>query len=431
MKLNEPELVRAIINDPESLERLSKDMLYFRYYIGDHDILYDTERKDRNRLVLNHCMRIIETSVAIMKGLPLRVLAPKETLDELDLDDAKATSIVRNGSLFGNSYALVLFDKKSGRLKYTELLDMESFPVYSPDTGEMEAFVRFYTVRELGENGGKREIGRAWLYRPDSIVYLEREGYSDFVVKSVGPNPLGEIPIVHFRNRRIGGELFGRSDLEGIKSLQDDYNKQCSNESDILDYHGYPQLVGKNLESIEKIKRGIDQIINIVGYETSELKYLERELPTRAFKEKLEREKTAIHYITGTPEIDKNLLYGNISGVTIQMLYRDALIKARVKGVEYAKGFTELFKLMIRGANLLLGKNLSDSIEVSFQFNTPENEFERASLVLQFYKAGLLSFRRAMELNPYVTDVDLEIKRIQKEKSENTYEKIGEFSTEL
>lgn len=416
MKISDPELVKLVINDPDALERISKDTLHLRYYLGDHDILYDNERKDRNRLVLNHCMRIIETSVAIMKGLPLRVVAPKETLDELDLDDAKATSIVRNGSLFGNAYALVWFDSKSFKFKYTELLDMESFPVYSPDTGEMEAFIRFYTVREFVENGLKKEIGKAWIYRPQSITYLEREGYGEFVVKSQQANPLGEIPIVHFRNRRIGGELFGRSDLEGIKSLQDDYNRQCSNESDILDYHGYPQLVGKNLESIEKIKRGIDQIINIVGYESSDLKYLERELPTRAFKEKLEREKTAIHYLTATPEIDKNLLYGNISGITIQMLYRDALIKARVKGVEYAKGFTELFKLIIRACNLLLGKNLSDDIDVSFQYNTPENEFEKASLLLQFYKSGLISFRRAMELNPYVDDVELEIKRIQEER---------------
>jgi len=98
------------------------------------------------------------------------------------------------------------------------------------------------------------------------------------------------------------------------------------------------------------------------------------------------------------------------------MLYRDALIKARVKGIEYAKGFTELFKLIIRATNRILGKNLSDRVEVSFQYNTPENEYERASLVLQFYKAGLLSFRRAMELNPYVSNVEEEIREIERER---------------
>ncbi|MGB9561177.1 MAG: phage portal protein, partial [bacterium] len=206
MKVKEPELVKMVLNDPENLDRLSKDMLYLRYYLGDHDILHDPERKERNRLVLNHCMRIVETSVAIMKGLPLRVVAPDDTLEALDLDDSKATSIVRNGSLFGNSYALVWFDKKSEKFKYTELLDMESFPLYSPDTGEMEAFIRYYAVKPLYAGDTGNELGKAWIYRPDSIVYLEREGFSEFVVKDVNPNPLGEIPVVHFRNRRIGGE---------------------------------------------------------------------------------------------------------------------------------------------------------------------------------------------------------------------------------
>jgi|GEM_PF-6899770 len=416
MKIRDEELVQRVLQDSENLDRLSKDTLYFRYYQGDHDILYDQERKDRNRIVFNHCLRIIETSVAIIKGLPMRVIAEPETLEALDLDDAKATSIIRDGSIFGNAFALVWFDTATSKFRYTELLDMESFPLYSPDSDQMEAFIRYYAVRPRPGENELTEIGKAWIYRADSITYLERQGVRDFKIIWQKPNPIGEIPVVHFRNRRIGGELFGHSDLEGIKSLQDDYNKQCSNESDILDYHGYPQLVGKNLESVEKIKRGVDQIINIVGYETSDLKYLSRQLPTQAFKEKLEREKTAIHYLTSTPEIDKNLLYGNISGITIQMLYRDALIKARVKGIEYAKGFTELFKLIIRATNRILGKNLSDRVEVSFQYNTPENEYERASLVLQFYKAGLLSFRRAMELNPYVSNVEEEIREIERER---------------
>ncbi len=413
--IRDEELIERVIYDERNVTRIDKDKLFLRYYLGDHDILYDERRRERNRIVLNHCARIIDTSVAIIKGFPIKVIADDKVIELLELDDRKITSIVRNGSLFGNTYALIWYDEPNSRFRFTELLDMECYPIYSDDNDRMEALIRYYLLEPGPTSESQETIGKAWIYRDDTIAYYERRGSGNFQLIWRAENPLGEMPVVQFRNRRIAGELMGRSDLEAIKSLQDDYNAQCSNESDILDYHGYPQLVGRNLESVEKISRGVDQIINIVGYENSELEYLQRTLPTRAFKEKLDRIKTAMHYLTGTPEVDKNLLYGNISGVTLNMLYRDAVIKARVKSVEYREAFEKLFQKMVRAYNTVLGYDLPENIEVKFQLNTPEHEYEKMKQMLDFYKAGLISHRTMMELNPYISDIEQERKRLAQE----------------
>jgi len=420
--LPDGKLVEKVVSDSAHHQRLEADNIFLRYYLGDQEILYDTKRENRNRIVLNHCARIIDTSVAILKGYPLKIVADEEIVRLLNIDDRKATSIVRNGSLFGNAYALIWFDEANSRFDFTELLDTECYPIYSDVKDEIVGFIRYYIVEPGPESENNETVGKAWLYKPDMITYLEQRGSGKFKVLWRAENPLGEIPVIQFRNRRIAGELLGRSDLEGIKSLQDDYNCQCSNESDILDYHGYPQLVARNLESVEKLSRGVDQIINIVGYENSDIKYLERNLPTRAFKEKMDRVKTAIHYLTGTPEVDKNLLYGNISGITLNMLYRDAVIKVRVKSVEYREAFEKLFKKVIRAYNRVLGYELSEDIQVFFELNTPEHEYEKMKQMLEFYNAKLISKQTMMELNPYISDIEREKTRLQEEeKSQNKY----------
>ena len=105
----------------------------------------------------------------------------------------------------------------------------------------------------------------------DINLYVERwftdrvEIYKDIntEIPVIKVNPFGVIPVVHIPNFPVVGKFYGISDLAGLIDLQCQLNDKMTNISDVIKYHGKPQVVFRGAKIDKNLERGADKIWTI------------------------------------------------------------------------------------------------------------------------------------------------------------------------
>jgi hypothetical protein len=128
----------------------------------------------------------------------------------------------------GDSYVLVDFDPVLGIPRFTPHMAFDGTSgmhvEYSEKDGSMLVAIKRW-VETLGPGEGSRR--RAYVYYPERIVSLAA-GLSDtnlgWEQLEVIPWPVGQIPVVHFKNRGRGYN-FGMSEMAQAIPMQDALNK--------------------------------------------------------------------------------------------------------------------------------------------------------------------------------------------------------------
>jgi hypothetical protein len=148
--------------------------------------------------------------------------------------DALQSQVHRATARDGDTYVLVEWDADSGRprLSHEPAYDgVEGMKVHylSNLRREMTMASKVWTESRFDERGQLQTTRRLNLYLPDRLErYIERgkgwEAYEEPGYPWPIPNPIGRIPVIHFRWRDDGGN-WGESEIEPLVPLQMALNK--------------------------------------------------------------------------------------------------------------------------------------------------------------------------------------------------------------
>ena len=280
------------IHQQERHPRLEDYKIYSSYYAGDHVVELPPKIKaaleQELGVIANYCKPVVDLTVQYLLGAPISLDTTQfgQNTPVAQWGEQVLTNIYkRNRLLYGNLIKMIRsmgkkgdsFAKlyvENGEVRVAILRPEVVFPKYTDDNYEdMESCtIKYYQLDPSGNRVWRAQVfypdrmeqfflgvqnqelytpSRLWrrLFKRnkyentvDTTTYSDDQTHFDkwepeFVVE----NPLGIIPIVHFKNI-IDDQPFGVSDLQVVTSLQDNLNKSLTDMMVGMDNQAFQRL---------------------------------------------------------------------------------------------------------------------------------------------------------------------------------------------
>lgn len=204
--------------------------------------------------------------------------------------------------------------------------------------GETQKTLEFYAERWFPD--------RVEYYDPADLTDGTRARVYDGRPTRTGPNPLGEIPVVHIQNFPLAGEYFGTSDLADVLLANREMNEKATDVSDVINYHGSPTTVlfGARISTLEK---GANRMWSIPEKD-ARIENLELRGDLSASMRYVEMIKQAMHELGSVPEIALGKMASSATGVALAMQMAPLTDRRDVKAQHYARGFADVNRLCLK-----------------------------------------------------------------------------------
>jgi SPP1 family phage portal protein len=292
----------------------------------------------------------------------------------------------------------------------------EIYPHFN-EFGDMDAFTRKYQIK----NGADKLINYYTIYTSEKIITYTGSDYAMTEEKNI----FGKIPVIYYDQRL--------PEWSDVQVLIDRLEMIISKLADMNDYFASPTVKSKGVVSNPPSKDDVGKWIQIQGEEINgtiqygDVDYLVWQNSPETVKFEVELIMRYVNSLTSTPDISfdnvKNL-NGSISGVALQTMFLDAILKGNEKQqLVIGEGFTRrinLLKAILETIDVTRYKRLSETdISLNFKSVLPQNLSEIID-ILSVARGGekTISEKTALQFNPLVKDVDSEMVNLSKEKSE-------------
>lgn len=405
------------------------------YYDGEPAILQRTkpEGKANTKLVFQFPKLIIDTAHSYLVGKPITYANNKSVANKkfastddfvkllqdifIDNDEGFHTAeLLKNTSICGDGYEYV-YVNKAGVIKILEFPATECIPIYNPGTRELECVIRYYEMEEISAAGTKTHFYNIEVYTATEITYYTlKSGRVELdLTKDPVPHGCGEVPVVHYRNTRVIGQDYGRSDIDDVQTLVDEFNERASDLSNTLQYNGDPLLRLTNCTITEEKLNEMIEKRAIQVPEGATADYLTWDQQISAIEKHLERLQDCILTFSATPKLYKDNDEGNpMSGISIKMKFSGADLKANNKERNYRQGLRKRIRLIAKLLELVEGTTYNwRDVDILFNRSIPQNLAEIADIVVKL--KGMVSDETLLALLPFVVDVKTELERVVKQ----------------
>ena len=300
--------------------------------------------------------------------------------------------------MVGDSYLLCDWDDKAQRPRWTQQMAEMILPHYNEVTREIDWASKKWVQRP--EIGGEPET-RLNIYYPDRVEkYIARGGvwrqYQDeadevWPVPWVTSNgePLG-IPLVHFKNRPMGGD-FGQSEILNVIPMQDLLNKSLIDLTMIMDTLAFPQRYTLN------VNHGASRLDILPGSVTEFHSEYDGgsvgQWTAATVDGPLRTIETLVQHIAGTTRTPQHLFQvvgGMPSGEALKTAESGLVQKAKQRMVNFGNSWEDciMMALRIQAAFGTAAVDLGDTI-ISTTWDDPETRNEQSHLESLKSKAEL------------------------------------------
>lgn len=307
----------------------------------------------------------------------------------------------QNGAVYGTLYAKILPDDRETDTKESTYGIVALSPinmivgVNPKDVREVLYYVNRWNVNESGKTIAYREVTKKNKNEDGTatwsvITQVQGRGMSSKWEQTGNTDwPYEFAPIVHTKNLPNAGSQYGRSDIEDVLGLQDDYNQAFSNVNKILWFHGHPHLwtngkVGSLVDwSTEKILElkgdGITKDPSLQSME------LQGDLAaSREFINDLRRDLMDVSRTTDVETIKDKA--GALTNFGLRVLFKDELAKTKTKQLLYGEFITEINR------RLLALENINAPVgDIQWGEALPENENEETIALKSDLEMGIVS----------------------------------------
>ena len=454
----EVQFYAAVIREWKNSQRRKDQVMGDLYYEGQHDIL----RRQRtvigeggkvqvvtnlpnNRLVDNQYALMVDQKTNYLVGKPFTVnCQDKGYADVLNKIFNKRfyrlLKYVCEDALNGGIGWVYPYYGESGELAFKHFPAHDILPFWADDDHTiLDCAIRYYT-QEVWNGHQKEKVEKVELFKGDGIyryIYQndmliadveagEHENY--FLVEEEGQEPKGfnwtRIPLIPFKYNKQEIPLIRR-----VKTIQDGINVMISDFANNMQEDARNTiLVLKNYdgENLGEFRRNLATFGAVKVRENGDVTTLAVEVNSENYKSILELlKKTLIENARGYNAKDDRLA-GNPNQMNIQSMYSDIDLDANGMETEFQAAFEELLWFINQDfSNQGVGDYEGIDVQIVFNRDILINESE--SITNCTKSVGLLSSETIVERHPWVSDVELELERLQKEK-ETAMEQMLEYA---
>lgn len=284
---------------------------------------------------------------------------------------------------------------------------------YFNEYGDMIAFSRAYKIKVEG-----KEIQHLDVFTSKFIATYKKEDDGWKELKKAA-NLIGKIPIVYYSQEE--------AEWEDVQSEIDRIEKLVSNFGDTNDYFGSPMIKLKGTVTGLPDKGESGKVITLS--ENGEADYLTWNQAPEAIKTEYEILRSQVYSGTSTPNLSfdnlKNL--GNISGITLKLMFLDAHLKAQNKLEIFDEAFARRMSILKSYCGNIKSalKSAVDKTNIWFVITPflPENTKELyENLSMLTGGKQLLSQKTAIGMTGIVDDTENEFEEIKKDSISNIAE---------
>ena len=237
----------------------------------------------------------------------------------------------------------------------------------------------------------------------------------DGMIKKKEPHSWGRLPFVVLENNRDR-----INDLKPVKGLIDAYDMLSSaGVNDFVDLVSlYWAIVGYGGEAAQAIvkKLQINRAVNISGADGS-IEAKQVNLSEAGRIEYLNMLRRDIYHFGMGVDTDNDKL-GNASGVSLKFQYTLLDLKANAMAAKLRNAIKDYFWFVTDDYNRLNKTDYnSDDIVVTINKTMITNDLETVNMICS--SEGIVSKQTLLENHPMVSDVNEELKRLEKEERDN------------
>jgi SPP1 family phage portal protein len=438
IEANSPD-VKDIIKEYIDAHNTSEMLQGVNYYFSKSDItkrniyVYDEagnkiidQDATNNKLPSGWHKLLVDQKTAYLVGDPVTVGSKSdkdiepvtETMGE-EFDDA-LPELVKNASNKGREWLHPFIDEE-GNFDYIIIPAEQVIPIYDNSKRKnLDAAIRYYTL----DDG---EVTKIELWDHEQVTYYEMIGNGEIyldVSEDVNPAPhffYGEngygwnkVPFIEFKNNE---ECV--SDLVFYKAYVDMYDKIMSDEGNTLeDMQSFIYVLkgyeGTDLKQfITDLKRY--KVISMSDEQGAGVDTINSEVPVEATNSYLDRLIQNIYAFGQGVNTNTDKFGNNPTGVALKFLYSLLDMKSNVSERKFAKAL-EKFVWFVCEYLSISGQGDFDYKDITFTFNKSMimNETE----LLDNLMKSSASTETKLEHDPFVSDVEQEKDRLQKEQDE-------------
>ncbi len=421
MKLSNRALIEKMVADYGIQKEIYRSMK--RYYDGDHDINYfyhKIENQSNNVVVMNFVAKLIQEELGYSLGNDLSYVSMsgnKEIIDTIyqntfHWDDNHNQELMRTLEIYGKAYALHYIDNE-GRFCERILSPLDAI-CYCDENDTPQLFIHFYKKKYEDEEYKTVYYpdGRVITYRGNTKVETKRHYFKG-------------VPVSVCKLGNIHDTIYYK-----IKSMQDDYNRILSDQSNTISDFRNAYLVITGVKVTDEDAKALQEetTINLPTPNTS-VRWLTKELNDTYIQNHLENLKNDIYAITN--HIDGNeKLQSNTSGTALRnrLIFLEQRCKMMVQIVvdTVYERIERLFEyLALRGKSYPI-----IDIKIVSSPCIPQDEIGIVQMLTQLGIGENISLETSLALLSCVENPAQEIAKIraeQREREEIELEKVHDF----
>lgn len=391
---------------------------YKNYYDGIQAILnksYNDASKPCNKTVINYCKNIVDSYCGYIATPGFINYRSDEDIEEImnilryNDFEAEDSDFLLDALVYGVAAELMYIDNNS-QTRFRLINPTTCFGVCDDTlTGDLMYFVRMYKASDW-DNSDTYNVD---VYSDSLVKHYTMSGMNGYLTfKGEEPHYFSQCPANIFT---LPDE---KSIFDCILGLQDSVNELLSAEVD--DYAAFCDAY-LTLEGVDADNDDIAQMKQnrvLILPEGAKAAWLTKNANDAQVENIIKRIHDSIYRVAQCPDFSSESFVGGVSsGIAIQ--YRLTGMETRSGKIEAAmkKALQRRVEIISGIASLKLGEEVFRDIQIEFKRNIPED----VNAVIQLVNAlrGVISDATLISQIPFVSDVNAEIKALQKQKQEN------------
>lgn len=394
------------------------------YLAGRHKVLLrqDSQYKGKtlvvNKTVLQYAKTVIRFHDTYLLGKPVQLSCNDENtlktfcdIYKLGQYDSVDYQIIDRVNKFGDAYEAIYVD--NGVIKSKVLDNACSYPVYD-DMGNYIAFIEHWTDAYTA-------ISFWNVYYPNYVEHWDNEGGE---LRLVSTDSSVGLPI-HYHNFNDEDYNFGVSLLNDIRPILDDLEDIISKMGDSIyvnTLNPMPVAIGQRIES----SIPADATGYVLNLDVGDFKYASCSMDYNTIKLYLDNLKQFLNDVACMPSVlGSSTNIANISEVSMQILLMMASVYADENKKWLNIGFKERFRMFQKILNMQ-GIKVDSDVDVIYNVSMPVASTEMIANLKALQEMGAISRETIMEKTEYITDVDVEKKRLQGENVSQNVSRNGD-----
>ena len=397
---NHAKRISDVINNRDYLSGIHKVLLR-------EDAQYKGKQLVTRKTILNYAKTVLKYHNVFLLGKPVQLSCNDENTAKTFADiyrlgqyDTVDYQILDRVNKFGDAYEAVYVD--NGTIKSKVLDNSCSYPVHD-DRGEYISFIEHWTDVYTG-------ITFYDVYYPTYVEHWHNEGGVEQLAStdtSVG------LPI-HYHNFNDVDYNCGISLLTDMIPVLDELEDIMAKLGDSIYVNvlnAMPVAVGQRIES----SIPSDAVGYCLNLDVGSFDWKNCSLDYNSIKLYLDNLKQFLNDIACMPSVlGSNTNIANISETSMKILLSMASVFADENKKWLNIGFKERFK-MFKKILSMQGINVDDDVDVIYNVSMPVASTEMVANLKALQEMGAISRETIMEKTEYVSDVEVEKKRLASE----------------